>query len=76
MSEKEPPNVIYLQWAPDGETTWCQDKINADDVRYIREWADKHEKQDNQRFLWGGIAIIVLAGASGVIPQILALIKP
>ena len=36
------PNVIYLQTIPDDgvnhwdETTWCQDRINADDVTYVR----------------------------------------
>lgn len=34
--EQQAPEVIYLQYAPDGETTWCEDKINKDDVRYVR----------------------------------------
>ena len=39
MSENVAPKTIYLQnWSddPDVETTWCKDKINDDDVTYIR----------------------------------------
>lgn len=38
----KPPNKIYLQWYVDDPEygmefgrTWCQDKINDDDVEYI-----------------------------------------
>ena len=40
MSEKQWHESIWLQEDTDGETTWCQDKINDDDCKYIR--ADKH----------------------------------
>ena len=40
LSEKQWLERIYLQEDTDGETTWCQDKINDDDCEYIR--ADKH----------------------------------
>lgn len=39
---KGPPPEIYLQWYVEdedniyGDTTWCQDKINNSDVKYIR----------------------------------------
>lgn len=37
---KEPPRILYLQWGkqPDPEMgiTWYEDKINNDDVPYIR----------------------------------------
>ena len=29
------PTKIYLQYDPDGETTWCADKINDDDIEYV-----------------------------------------
>jgi hypothetical protein len=29
------PGTIYLQYDPDGETTWCEDKINDDDIVYV-----------------------------------------
>ena len=32
---KKPPEIIYLQYDPDGETTWCEDKINDDDIEYV-----------------------------------------
>ncbi len=32
----QPPDVIYLQWDPEGDTTWCQDKINEEDEVYVR----------------------------------------
>jgi len=33
----KPPQVIYLQWEepPDGEVTWCIDKINDNDDTYF-----------------------------------------
>jgi hypothetical protein len=39
------PEVIYLQWfgnVPYGESTWCEDQTDDDDVEYIKkEIADK-----------------------------------
>lgn len=32
----EPYSRIWLQWDPEGETSWCQDKINEDDIEYVR----------------------------------------
>ena len=35
MMDKLPPEKIYLQWNdsdPDPGVTWCQDKINDDDL--------------------------------------------
>jgi hypothetical protein len=36
------PDVIYLQWIPektwyDDQVTWCEDRINDDDVEYIKK---------------------------------------
>jgi hypothetical protein len=31
----KPPKIIYLQWAPDIEVTWCVDRINESDEEYI-----------------------------------------
>ena len=49
------PDRIYLQIDPDGEgafyqideTTWCQDKINDNDVEYIRADLVKQEVQND-----------------------------
>lgn len=32
------PDTIYLQWNPDiwGDVPWCADKIEDDDIEYIR----------------------------------------
>lgn len=33
----EPPRRIWLQWNEDeAQVTWCSDKINDDDVEYVR----------------------------------------
>lgn len=32
----KPHRRIWLQYDPEGETTWCQDKINDDDVEYVK----------------------------------------
>ena len=29
------PKRIYLQYDPDGETTWCEEMINDDDIEYV-----------------------------------------
>ena len=34
MEARVAPRVIWLQWEGD-EVTWCEDKINDSDVRYI-----------------------------------------
>lgn len=35
----KPDERLWLQWEGDGEgeVTWCQDKINDDDIEYVRE---------------------------------------
>lgn len=47
----KPPPRIFLQWfgenyadheGPPDTTTWCEDKINDDDVEYVRK--DRIEK--------------------------------
>ena len=50
---KTPPKEIWLQFSekPDGETehegvTWCEDKINDSDVRYV---IDKRYKPKTKR---------------------------
>ncbi|MHC4413349.1 MAG: hypothetical protein ACYSYU_10550 [Planctomycetota bacterium] len=42
------PEKIYLQWIPgyprvdaDDEVTWCEDKINDDDVEYVKATATR-----------------------------------
>lgn len=47
MSERQPPDKIFLQWYGelvepfDEGVTWCEDKINYDDIEYRRaEFAD------------------------------------
>ncbi len=40
-------------------------------VKLIPEWQKDHEKLDNKRFIWIGIAILVVATATGVMPQVL-----
>ena len=36
MNDNKAPKTIYLQYDPDGETTWCEDKINDDDIEYVQ----------------------------------------
>lgn len=46
----------------------------------INKWCLEHDKKDDTRFFWGAVAIIILAAAAGVLPQITSLamehIKP
>lgn len=55
-SEKDIPNVIWLQWADDDgellhpdEQTWCKDKIYGTDIRYVREADPEFELRRKQR---------------------------
>lgn len=32
----DPPKIIYLQYDPDGETTWCEDRIGDEDIEYVQ----------------------------------------
>lgn len=41
----------------------------------IRNWCREHDKKDDRRFLIGGIAILMIAGLTGVLPEVLKLIK-
>lgn len=46
MTDRHPPEAIYLQvlvdddgkpvYAPGDDITWCRDKINDSDVKYVR----------------------------------------
>ena len=36
MSDNKAPKTIYLQHYPDDLVTWCEDKINDDDVEYVK----------------------------------------
>lgn len=36
----------------------------------IKKWCEIHDKKDDKRFIWGGIALFVVAGATGVLPQL------
>lgn len=51
-------------------------KNTEEALKTIDEWCKDHDKKDDRRFLWGGLAIIVLAAATGVLPQIMAYFKP
>jgi hypothetical protein len=49
------PDTIYLQWYDeDGEhdrgieATWCQDRINANDLEYRRHYGTAHERYTAQ----------------------------
>ena len=72
-----------MTWDGKERRAMNQDQIDRDrmltevhsDVTYIRKWADKHEKDDDIRFKWAFAAIIILAGVTGVIPQIMSAIK-
>lgn len=47
MDDNETPKIIYLQpgMGEEGETTWCEDQINEDDIAYFR--ADVVEHLEN-----------------------------
>lgn len=36
---------------------------------------DEHEKKDEKRFMWLGICLLIIAAATGVLPQIMTHIK-
>lgn len=42
------------------------------EVKGMKEWRLSHEKKDDQRFKWLGIAILLVAAATGAIPQLTA----
>lgn len=50
----------------------------ANDVKHIVKWSDEHNRTDNIRFdainkklFWGAIAFIIIASATGVLPQLI-----
>jgi hypothetical protein len=53
MTGKQPPKVIYLQFDPNpnGETTWCEDRINDDDIEYVRTTSKLANQAETIRLL-------------------------
>lgn len=56
MEELKPPQKIYLQdycedYLSDGNTTWCDDKQNDDDIEYILQSEYDQLKAENERLL-------------------------
>ena len=49
-------------------------RIDTNLTLFMNEFKE-HEKLDDERFMWAFIAVIMLAGVTGAIPQILSLIK-
>ena len=52
-------------------------------TEFIREWKDTHEKKDDERFkevnkrlFWVCVAVLVVASATGILPEVLKLFKP
>ena len=52
------------------------------DMKHMIKWTDEHDRKDDSRFseinkklLWGGLAILVIASASGVLGQVLGFFK-
>ena len=70
MSEATPPGEIWLQWIagdviPAFDISWCQDKINETDVRYVHEFweADANQLAEALEAIvqgLGGLAILPL----------------
>lgn len=54
-----------------------QDLLNKiyQNTEDAKQWRLDHEKLDNKRFLWTLVAILVMASATGVLPQLLNHIK-
>ena len=50
---EEPPNQIYLQWfSPMEEVTWCVDRIEDDDVKYVHAGIIKELLQQRQAAIY------------------------
>ena len=70
MSEKlKPPQKIYLQdycedYLSDGNTTWCDDKQNDDDIEYILRSEYNALRAENER-LREALKYIVDRGYTG-----------
>jgi hypothetical protein len=67
------PKQIYLQWFDEygdenGETTWCEDKINDDDITYVL----KPKANFYQGFLFGCLAGAVVAAIGLIVGAYLA----
>jgi hypothetical protein len=48
------------------------------DMKHVREWTKGHDVKDDMRFaevnkklIWGGVALVIIASASGVLGQVL-----
>ena len=44
-------------------------------LKIIDDWCKEHDKKDDKRFLLGAVALIVVAFASGVLPELLKLVR-
>ena len=70
MSEKlKPPQKIYLQdycedYLSDGNTTWCDDKQNDDDIEYILRSEYDALRAENERLKE---ALKTIANITGVL---------
>lgn len=58
MSELKPPQKIYLQdycedYLSEGNTTWCDDKQNDDDIEYILQSEYDAIRAENERLREG-----------------------
>ena len=54
-------------------------KATSDKLDCLKDWFEKHEVKDDERFktinknvVWGAVAIFIVAAATGVIPQLTA----
>ncbi len=46
-----------------------------ENTKGIPEWQKSHEELDNKRFFWLFICVLVVASATGILPQILTHVK-
>lgn len=56
---------IWLQNNPDEDTTWCQDKINDEDIEYTRADLYASLERRNEELVKAGDAAILSAYESG-----------
>lgn len=38
----------------------------------VKDWQEDHDKKDDKRFFWLCVSIVIVAAASGVLPQLTA----
>jgi len=73
MSEKlKPPQKIYLQdycedYLSDGNTTWCDDKQNDDDIEYILRSEYNALRAENERLREALREIIALDDGNSIL---------